>query len=82
MNKKAFLLVDSLVCLIITICISALCIYTFNQVDSYHESYKLYYEDINDNYSNIYHSLTEIDCISVKNAATNQIIHTFAHQYS
>ena len=55
MNKKAFLLVDSLVCLIITVCISALCIYTFNQVDSYHDSYKLYYEDINDDYSNIYH---------------------------
>ena len=61
MNKKAFLLVDSLVCLIITVCISALCVFTFNQVDSYHDSYKLYYEDINDSYSNIYHGLSECE---------------------
>ena len=61
MNKKAFLLVDSLVCLIITVCISALSIYTFNQVDYYHENYKLYYEEINDRYSDIFHVLSECE---------------------
>lgn len=57
MNKKAFLLVDSLICLIITVCISSLCVYTYNQLDLYNDNYKLYYENINDEYSNIYHSL-------------------------
>ena len=61
MNKKAFLLTDSLVCLLITICISSLCVYTFLQIDNYHESYKLYYENINEEYANIYYSIPECE---------------------
>lgn len=57
MNKKAFLLIDSLVCLIITVCVSSLCIYTYDQLQMFSENYKQYYENINDKYSNIYHSL-------------------------
>ena len=61
MNKKAFLLIDSLVCLLITICISSLCVYTFLQIDKYNEGYKLYYEEIKDEYANIYHSIPECE---------------------
>lgn len=59
MNKKAFLLVDSLICIVITVCISCLCIYTYNQLDNFQYTYKMYYEDINNNYTNIYKGLNE-----------------------
>lgn len=66
MNKKAFLLIDSLICLIVVSCVSALCIYTYQVLDEYDENYKLYYEDINEEYSNIYLSLEECEKCQVE----------------
>lgn len=61
MNKKAFLLVDSLVCLIITVCISSICFFTYNQLGKHEEIYKNYYEDLNEKYKGFYNTLSECE---------------------
>lgn len=59
MNKKAFLLIDSLVCLIITVSVSCICLFTCQKLDKQDEIYKMYYENTNDKYKGIYKSLPE-----------------------
>lgn len=72
MNKKAFLLTDSLVCLLITVCLSCLCVYTFLQLDNYHESYKYYYEDINEEYKGIYQGIPECEKCQIEEKDTEE----------
>lgn len=59
MNRRAFLLVDSLVCLAIVASISFICFYTYERFDKQDEVYKMYYEKTNEEYKGIYKSLPE-----------------------
>lgn len=59
MNKKAFLLVDSLVCLIITVSIATICFFTYKQLDKYDNTYKIYYEENSEKYKDLYKIIPE-----------------------
>lgn len=59
MNKKGFLLVDSLICIIIVSLLSCLCMYTYTQINNFNDGYKLYYENNTDKYKDLYKGLGE-----------------------
>lgn len=64
MNKKAFLLVDSLACLLIVVGITSICFFTYNQVEKHDEVYKMYYEKTSEKYKDFYRSLPEcVKCV-------------------
>lgn len=59
MNKKAFLLVDSLVCLIVVTSLAFLCFATFNQISKHEEVNEYYYEETTSKYETIFKSMSE-----------------------
>ena len=64
MNKKGFLLIDSLVSIVIVVSICFLCASTYQNVNNYHDGFDSYKEKIKQKYEDIYSSLGECEkCI-------------------
>ena len=61
MNRKGFLLVDSLISVVITVCLSLLCACLFKAIDNFNEGYDLYQEEMANEYENIYEYLGECE---------------------
>ena len=57
MNKKGFLLVDSLITIFIVSAMSILCITIFKSINNYKEGYQSYKEETNERLNNLYNSL-------------------------
>lgn len=64
MNKKGFLLIDSLVSVVIVVSICLLCASTYQNINNYYDGYDLYKEKIKEEYENVYSLLGECEkCI-------------------
>lgn len=57
MNKKGFLLVDSLITIFIVSTMALLCIAIFESINNYKEGYQNYKEETNERLNNLYNSL-------------------------
>ena len=57
MNKKGFLLVDSLITIFIVSVMALLCIAIFESIDNYKKGYQDYKEETNERLNNLYNSL-------------------------
>lgn len=57
MNKKGFLLVDSLITVIVVSISCYLCMYTYKLIDNYEKGYLNYKERINESYFEIFNNL-------------------------
>ena len=64
MNKKGFLLLDSLVSVVIVVSLSLLCVSTYQNVSNYYDGYHTYKNRLKEEYENIYSMLGECEkCI-------------------
>ena len=61
MNKKGFLLLDSLVCVVIVVSLCTFVLGTYQNIHSYYDGYDKYQREIAESYSEIYDKLYECE---------------------
>ena len=74
MNKKGFLLIDSLVNIIIVSILCTLCLMSYQNVSSYYDGYDLYKEETNSRYEEIYSKLGVCEkCIIEEDPSVSEV---------
>ena len=73
LNKKGFLLVDSLINVVIVSSLCLLCFVSYKAIDNYYKGYDNYIEESNNRYTYIFNSIGECQrCVVTKEDSLRQ----------
>lgn len=63
--NKGYMMVDALICVLISVYISCMCIDVYRSIDNYDKGYISYIEESDDYYSQVYMSLDDCEPCSI-----------------